>query len=624
MRCLVCSVDMASWTIPKREIHVNSCLDVISMKSFECPMCGKELPHNDERRRIEHVNRCLDTVEALDEGYQSSGQKQEASSATHVGDKEAMMDKEIETQATEIAQVDEVDINSESELGNVCKICGLDTSGIDLMCHIRHVKRCGSKFGVRPEDMGEVEQTETLAARLEEKEVVNAYNVMLGPPADKKMAQVAQLERSNVFDELMRGSKTAAVLNARKRLNPFKFKRKTSQRRRLLYPDFKCIKGTNPPFIVDGFNYACPENSSIYFLTHFHSDHYTGITKDFDCGIIYCTEVTAKLIVQDVQVTFMDANHCPGAAIILFCLKEGKTYLHTGDFRFHKKMLDYSPLQPFIPTGKEIIDNNGKVVGLRRLDGVYLDTTYCNPKYTFPTQHVAINHAFEIMDKHFKQEKVLFLFGSYTIGKERLFMEIARKYQKKVCVSKAKLKVIKTFGWPAESMQLLTTETAVTNLHVVRMQDLHMDNLTVLLAKHHMRFHRIVAFRPTGWTFSSKNPRSMSSCCLNPSGKICVYGIPYSEHSSFSELSDFVKVINPISIFPTVNCSSKRKATNQVNTLRQIAFHNISVLFKEQRQIKKQLNGQKQWDNQHQFTEKLDAHTDGKCSHQIKCLDFRE
>lgn len=85
----------------------------------------------------------------------------------------------------------------------------------------------------------------------------------------------------------MRSSKTAAVLNARKRPVTFKFTRKAMQRRRLLYPDYKCVKGTNPPFIVDGFYYACKQNSSIYFLTHFHSDHYGGITK-VSCAMILC------------------------------------------------------------------------------------------------------------------------------------------------------------------------------------------------------------------------------------------------------------------------------------------------------------------------------------------------
>ncbi|EEY69548.1 DNA cross-link repair protein, putative [Phytophthora infestans T30-4] len=541
LRCLVCSMDMTPWSLADREAHLNACLDAAStVQRFDCPTCSQDLSHCDERRRTEHANRCLDRAEVSVGNAQGNGQ----------------------------------DYDSESECAYVCKICGFDMSEIDLMRRIRHVKLCGQKFGVRPEDMGEVDQAETIGRRLEKKgEAPDAFAIMMKSSTRKEEASAAAMERSNVFDLLMRSSKTAAVLNARKRPVPFKFTRKAIQRRRLLYPDFKCIQGTDPPFIVDGFQYACKENSSIYFLTHFHSDHYGGLTKNFDCGIIYCNEITARLVVQElgvqskyihavgmntpvfvagVQVTFMDANHCPGSAIILFRLKDGKTFLHTGDFRFNRKMLEYHALQSHIPTGSETIDHNGKIVGLNRLDGVYLDTTYCNPKYTFPTQQVAIDHALELIDKHFKQDKVLYLFGSYTIGKERLFMEIARKFQKKVCVSKTKLKIIETFGWHSQEMKLLTTVPTATNLHVVRMQDLQMDNLIVLLAKNRLRFHRIVAFRPTGWTFSGKNPRSISTCCTDPSGKIYVYGIPYSEHSSFAELCDFVQVVNPVSIIPTV------------------------------------------------------------------------
>jgi hypothetical protein len=54
-------------------------------------------------------------------------------------------------------------------------------------------------------------------------------------------------------------------------------------------PAFKKINGTN--IIVDGFQYKSYSVSS-YFLTHFHSDHYTGITKGFDFGLI-CTSLRA-------------------------------------------------------------------------------------------------------------------------------------------------------------------------------------------------------------------------------------------------------------------------------------------------------------------------------------------
>ncbi|KAG6606532.1 DNA cross-link repair protein [Phytophthora cinnamomi] len=627
VRCVVCSMDMAPWSVADRETHLNACLDA---QRVDCPTCGQDLSLCDERQRAQHVNLCLDRAEQQQASVAVAVQSGDV--CKEEGEEEEEEEEEMQTQVAELTQVQEAEAadedeeeededeeeadayDSEGECGYVCKICGADMAEIDLMRRIRHVKQCGQKFGVRPGDMAEVEQAETIAARLEKKaerkSAPNAFAIMMQSSSGKVSSAAAAMERSNVFDVLMRGSKTAAVLNARKRPVPFKFTRKAIQRRRLLYPDYKCIQGTNPPFIVDGFQYACKENSSIYFLTHFHSDHYGGLGKNFDCGIIYCNEITAKLVVQELGVQ--------RSAIILFRLKDGKTYLHTGDFRFHRKMLDYHALQPHIPTGDEKIDHNGKIVGINRLDGVYLDTTYCDPKYTFPTQQVAVNHALELMDKHFKQEKVLCLFGSYTIGKERLFMEIARKFQKKVCVSKAKLKIIETFGWPSQDMQLLTTEPAATNLHVVRMQDLQMDNLSVLLAKHRLRFRRIVAFRPTGWTFSGKNPRSISSCCTDPTGKIHVYGVPYSEHSSFAELCDFVQVVNPHAIIPTVNCSNKRQATKQVNVLRQVAFHNISVLFKQQQKdIKQQLKDLKQEQKQAREAREAQgtAHTTGGGGH---------
>lgn len=84
------------------------------------------------------------------------------------------------------------------------------------------------------------------------------------------------------------------------------------------------------------------------------------------------------------------------------------------------------------------------------------------------------------------------------------------------------------------------------------MMHLKMEHLQALLAKHRLLYHNIVAFRPTGWTFSKGNSQSISTCRSDPTGKIKIYGIPYSEHSSFAELCSFLQATNPQEIIPTV------------------------------------------------------------------------
>jgi DNA cross-link repair 1A protein len=127
-------------------------------------------------------------------------------------------------------------------------------------------------------------------------------------------------------------------------------------------PFYKILPGL---FIcVDAFRYGSVEGCKAYFLSHFHSDHYVGLTSSWCHGPIYCSHVTANLVrqqlrvdpwvdpdfdrkvevpgTQGVDVTMIPANHCPGSSLYLFekVIGKGKNpkvqrVLHCGDLSLY-------------------------------------------------------------------------------------------------------------------------------------------------------------------------------------------------------------------------------------------------------------------------------------------------
>lgn len=238
-------------------------------------------------------------------------------------------------------------------------------------------------------------------------------------------------------------------------------------------PFYKKIPNT--AFAVDAFSYGSISGISVYFLTHFHSDHYGGLKNSFRHQIC-CSPITAALVrhkypnglftlkvlanesaedIMGVRVTFFDANHCPGAVVILFELTNGRRYLHTGDFRADHSFFTYQQLIS------------------RPIDAIFLDTTYCDPKYDFLPQKKILDKIVSISCDYYKKSpKLLIVCGTYSVGKENVFISIAKALNLKIWANNEKRQM---YGCYKDSRidSAIVSDKFKANLHVLPMNSIN-------------------------------------------------------------------------------------------------------------------------------------------------------
>lgn len=103
-----------------------------------------------------------------------------------------------------------------------------------------------------------------------------------------------------------------------------------------------------------------------------------------------------------------------------------------------------------------------------------------------------------------------------------------------------------------------------------------LQTLSNYLDKFVGHFTSVVAFRPTGWTFHTSDKQEAvkmslkqiiaapteTQVILRPqrasTSRVKIYGVPYSEHSSFRELAAFVASLKIRKIIPTVNVGGEK------------------------------------------------------------------
>ncbi|KAI4175280.1 MAG: hypothetical protein LQ343_001816 [Gyalolechia ehrenbergii] len=421
-------------------------------------------------------------------------------------------------------------------------------------------------------------------------------------------------------------------------------------------PFYKILPGL---FIcVDAFRYGAVEGCKAYFLSHFHSDHYIGLTSSWCHGPIYCSRVTANLVrrqlrvdpkwvvdlefgqkvevprTQGVHVTMIPANHCPGSSLYLYekVIGKGKNpkvqrILHCGDFRACPAHVQHPLLRP------DVIDTvTGKSTGQQKLDVCYLDTTYLTPKYAFPSQEEVIKACADMcvslskdridenddweqtkkeragsgMVKFIRKDsgigkeepdedsdskaslsksdgkkrgRLLVIVGTYSIGKERICLGVAKALNSKIYATPNKQKICAALEDP-ELMARLTDDPLEAQVHMQMLMEIRAETLADYLTGYKPHFSRIVGFRPSGWNYRPPSSRFTESPAVqtvlhsdNWKSKYSMaelvpqrgstresqcFGVPYSEHSSFRELTMFCCALRIDKIVPTVNVGSAR------------------------------------------------------------------
>ncbi|KAF8262628.1 DNA repair metallo-beta-lactamase-domain-containing protein [Lactarius quietus] len=502
----------------------------------------------------------------------------------------------------ELADDDEPSSASGDNNLDQCPFCGRGFSSLTPLDIQSHINDCCDSFSP---SSGPNTSTPPRQLKCEDLTDGNAFSVLMS----SRKANEAWEEAEMADDRSFRPTKA----NGGRRKAPF----------------YKVMQGM--PIAVDAFCYGAIPGVTSYFLTHAHSDHYTSLSSTWQAGPIYCSEGTANLIIHmlsvdpkwvhplpmdvptmvpesgGVAVTLIEANHCPGSALFLFegpqtvnagdsiykSSHVGSTrtfrYLHCGDFRA-------SPQHTLHPAVK------GK-----RLDIIYLDTTYLNPRYLFPAQAQVISACAELAKRlvsgqgttgtecdkgtvsnwltlipkseakcDVKPTNTLILVGTYSIGKERIVKAIAKALQSKIYCDRRKAAILRCQSDP-ELHAMLTADPFSANVHLVPLNVATSDRLKEYMARWNGHWSKAVAFRPTGWSYSppsgtntttppvattlSKPPhREFTHAHLRPSRGSTptaqLFGVPYSEHSSFYELTCFAMSLDWARIVATVNVES--------------------------------------------------------------------
>lgn len=319
-----------------------------------------------------------------------------------------------------------------------------------------------------------------------------------------------------------------------------------------------------PGISVDQFTKA---KSSIYFLSHCHTDHMEGLTNEFfkhlqqNNKYLYCSEISKIFLqatfcytdicvkhididkrelleyesndnVDVLYVTCISAGHCPGSVMFLF-EKNDKLILYTGDFR-----LDPKSYKDIVPLHFQRNFNEFP----KKLTKVYLDTTLLDPNYTFlPSRKESIRTICKVTAKWLKDnsKNVVLLKCPATYGYESLYIELSKALNECIHIKDFVYKSYCSIPHLAHHI----TNNPQTRIHAcTKKKDSNLNCRSI-------PEENILIIVPSVLQWEKKDVNVMGEW---NNAKERTYNVCFSTHASFDELKKFILYFKPEKIYPCV------------------------------------------------------------------------
>ncbi|PVG04680.1 hypothetical protein CPB86DRAFT_721045 [Serendipita vermifera] len=242
-----------------------------------------------------------------------------------------------------------------------------------------------------------------------------------------------------------------------------------------------------------------------------------------------------------VQVTAIDANHCPGSVMFLV---EGDfgAVLHTGDVRaepFFIESLSRNPvLQQYIPDANTEWPTSPDCP-VQTLEAVHVDTASLLQTNDVPTKEEAIQAMIEIMELY--DPETVFYINAWTWGYEDALKAVARRFGTKVHVDRYKAEIYKQSD--DRFLKSIITSDKTTRFHACE-KTYPCKNIRGISSD-----VTLVTFTEMGRVQWEVKRKALLEH-LNSGKRVAEITIPLARHSGLIELQQLVSLFRPKRVVP--------------------------------------------------------------------------